>query len=535
MAPSDAVRTAGQVGSLHVHVYDEREFAATVVELSQVLTSVFDREGRVVAFNRACEEATGYRASEVVGRLGRETIIPPEDVQVFDRILERAFESGASSPVRGSWLTKDGGRRTIEFSNRPLRDAEGAVTYFVATGLDVTERERATAEITRLASEQGALRRVATSVARAAKPEQIFEAVAEEAGRLLGADQAATIRFDGDVAVTVGRWWQGAVRGFEVGATVPLTNSDALTARIARTGRPARIDDYSRVGGEVAEQMVRLGYRSGIAAPIVVDGHTWGTLMVASAAAEPFSRDAEQRLCEFTELVALALESAQAHADLTASRARIVSAGDAARQRLERNLHDGAQQRLVALSLQIRLAQSRLHDDPDEAERLLAAVMDELQLALEELRELARGLHPAVLSERGLGPALEALVARAPFPVEITGNFGERLPGPVEAALYYVASESLANAAKHASPSVAVVRHGVDADSAWVEVEDDGGGGAHLDGGSGLQGLADRIAALGGRFALASPTGAGTLVRAELPLQQRGVSRIADPQEAVRR
>jgi PAS domain S-box-containing protein len=513
------VATGSSDGSAQGSLYEEHDFAAAVVELSQALISVFDREGRIVAFNRACEEATGYRACEVLGRPARETIIPPEDVELFDRILERAFEAGECCPVRGFWVTKEGGLRTIEFSNRPLADASGTVCYFVATGLDVTERDRATDEIVRLAAEHGALRRVATLVARAPEPQQVFQGVAEEAGRLLGASQAATIRFDGEVAVTVGRWYEGSARGFEVGATVPLTDSDGLTAVVARTGHPARIDDYSLVRGNVAEQMHRLGYRSGVAAPIVVEGHTWGTLLVASAGPEPLGPDAEQRLSDFTELVTLALESAQAHTDLTTSRARIVSAGDAERQRLERNLHDGAQQRLVALSIQLRLAQSRLRDDPDAADRLIAGVVTELQLALEELRELARGLHPAVLSERGLGPALESLAARAPFAVEISDGSKQRLPDPVEAALYYVVSESLTNAAKHASPSFATVRLGIDTGLASVEIADDGAGGADLGAGSGLQGLADRIATLGGHFTITSPYGAGTVIRAELPLQ----------------
>ena len=382
----------------------------------------------------------------------------------------------------------------------------------------MTELEHASEELLHLAAEQSALRRVATLVARVPVAETVFEVVAEEAGRLLGADQAATIRFDGEVGVTVGRWSGGSVRGFEVGSTIPLSDSEALSAQVARSCRPGRIDDYGSLRSEVAQQMQRLGYRSAVAAPIIVAGQTWGELMVASAEPEPLGADAEQRLGGFTELVALALESAQARSDLTASRARIVSAGDAERRRLERNLHDGAQQRLVTLALQLRLVQGRLRDDCDEAERMLTAAVDELLLALDELRELARGLHPAVLCEHGLGFALESLAMCAPFPVELSHKKLQRLPDPVEAALYYVAAESLTNAAKHGSPSLATVRVGSERSSAWVEVEDDGAGGAQLDGGSGLQGLADRIAALGGRFSLTSPPGVGTVVRAELPL-----------------
>jgi PAS domain S-box-containing protein len=509
-------------------VLEDPGFAATVLALSQALMSVYDREGRIVAFNRACEEATGFAAEEVLGRPAEETVVPAEDVEAFHEILHRAFERGESSPVRGFWMTKDGRRLTIEFSNRPLVNAAGVLSYFVATGLDVTEREQATERIVRLASEQGALRRVATLVARAPAPEEVFHAVAEEAGRLLGADQASAIRFDGDVGVTVGRWSAAATRGFAVGATVSLSDSDALSATVARTGRPARVDDYGALSSPVARQMQQLGYRSAVAAPIIVEGRIWGLLMVASAEPDPLGREAEERLVDFGELVALALESAQAHTDLKESRARIVAVGDAERRRLERNLHDGAQQRLVALALQLRIAQGCLRDDPGLAESLLDEAVGEFQLAIEELREIARGLHPAALVERGLPQALEALCSRAPFPVTASCKTDGRMPDAVEAALYYVAAEGLTNAAKHAAPTSMTVSVGRDAGAAWIEVADDGVGGAELGGGTGLQGLADRIASLGGRFSVTSPAGRGTRVRAEVPLGKSGVSRLAE-------
>jgi PAS domain S-box-containing protein len=497
---------------------EERDFAEAVVDLSETLICVFDREGRIVRFNRAAERATGWSAGEVLGRDARDLIVPPEHRQLFDEILEAAFERRQPHPMRGYWRTKAGGHRLIDFANRALEDADGAVRYFVSTGLDVTERERATEEIVRLASEQAALRRVATLVARGAAPELVFDAVAEETGKLLDVESVGTIRFDGDVATTVGRWSVGPIRAFPAGAVVPLTGSDGLTAVVARTGRPARIEDYSAVRGEAAQRMHEAGYRSGVGAPIVVGGRTWGMLLVASTDERPLGADSERRLGDFAELVALALESAQARTELVESRARIVSAGDAERRRLERNLHDGAQQRLVTLSLQLRLAQGRLRNDPDAADALIGAAADELQLALEELRELARGLHPAVLADRGLVPALEALAARAPFPVEVEGVPAERLAEPVEAAVYFVVSESLANAAKHAEPSHATVTVATTGDAVSVEIADDGRGGAVLEGGTGLRGLADRVEALGGMLSVASAAGEGTTVRAELPL-----------------
>ncbi len=222
----------------------------------------------------------------------------------------------------------------------------------------------------------------------------------------------------------------------------------------------------------------------------------------------------------------LALENERLLAELRAqleeikdSRARIVEASVAERRRLERNLHDGAQQRLVTLSLHLRMAQETLHDDPPAAEALLAGVGDELKQALEDLRELARGLHPAVLSDRGLAPALQSLANRAPFPVEISGVPALRLPEAVEAAMYYVVAETLTNAAKHSHASAARIEVSAGNGSVAVVVRDDGDGGANVMGGSGLRGLADRVAALDGQFEFESPIGAGTAVRAEFPLR----------------
>jgi signal transduction histidine kinase len=199
-----------------------------------------------------------------------------------------------------------------------------------------------------------------------------------------------------------------------------------------------------------------------------------------------------------------------------------VEAGISERRRLERNLHDGAQQRLVSLALQLRLARQTLERDPAEAGEMLASAGDELNLALEELRELARGLHPAILSDRGLQAAFDSLAARAPFPVEIAGVPAERFDEALEAALYYVVAESLTNAAKYASASTARIRMSKTDTAVVVEIQDDGRGGANLGGGSGLRGLADRVEALGGHFDVRSPLGAGTVVHVQLPL--RGAS-----------
>jgi PAS domain S-box-containing protein len=221
---------------------------------------------------------------------------------------------------------------------------------------------------------------------------------------------------------------------------------------------------------------------------------------------------------EFLMIVREITERKRQQAELEASRARIVAAGDDARRKFERNLHDGAQQRLVSLSLALRLAESRLRASPAEAEKLLEGAREELAQALEELRELARGIHPAVLTDRGLEAALEALAARSPLPVEIEGPDCE-LPPSVETAAYYVVSEALANVTKYAHASSVKVTVARGNGAALVEVEDDGVGGADPGRGSGLRGLDDRVASLGGTLAVESPPGAGTRVRAEIPLE----------------
>jgi signal transduction histidine kinase len=344
----------------------------------------------------------------------------------------------------------------------------------------------------------------------------VFQLVAEEAGRLLQARTAATVRFDQETAVVVGSWNDGEGRGIEVGTLVPYSDPDSPVYRVSHEG--GRVDDYAEIAGEAARLTRLAGYRSSVMAPITADGRLWGALAVFSASADHFPADAQQRLADFTSLVALALESAEAHDQLTASRARIVEAGVAERRKLERNLHDGAQQRLVTLAVHLRIAQESLRDDPAAAELMLASVGEDLKLALKELRELARGLHPAVLTDRGLEPALQSLAHRAPFPVELVGVPATRLDNAVEAAVYYVVAESLTNAAKHADASEVRVKISATDREVVVEISDNGSGGASMNRGTGIRGLADRIEALGGRLDLTSPLAGGTVVRATLPL-----------------
>jgi signal transduction histidine kinase len=381
---------------------------------------------------------------------------------------------------------------------------------------DVSERHAAEVALRQMAEEQAALRRVATAVAAERDPGDVFGLVTEEVGRLLNAQTSNLVRYEGDgTALVVGGWSQGDVGSVPVGDTVPLDGETAAT-RVWRTGRPSRVDSYERLSGVLAAQLRELGFRSAVAAPVTLAGTLWGAVIVSTVHPEPFPAGAEQRIADFADLAAQALANAQARADLAASRARLVEAGDAERRRLERNLHDGAQQRLVSLSLNLRLAARRCADDAESVAAFERAG-EELAQALEELRELARGIHPAILSQRGLEPAIEALATRAPLPVAIDVGLAERLPEAVEAAAYYVVAEALTNAARYAHASEVRVQVSRSNGLASIEVADDGIGGAGARRGSGLRGLADRVEALGGRLVLDSPMGVGTTLRAEIP------------------
>jgi signal transduction histidine kinase len=369
-----------------------------------------------------------------------------------------------------------------------------------------------------LLDEQAALRRVATLVAEAGDPARVFPIVTEEVGRLLAAQTANMVRYRHDgTADVLGQWNEPGVPSVPIGARIEL-DGDTLTPKICRSGRPERVDDYGGLTGLLAERLHALGIHSGVGAPIIFDGELWGAVVVSSVRAHAFPTGAEHRIAAFTELIAQALANAEAREQLAASRARVVAAGDAERRRLERNLHDGAQQRLVALAIGIRIADRLIDEDPEQAHAALARASDELSASLAELREIARGLHPAVLSDHGLEPAVKAVAQRAGLPVELTFDLAERPSPSVEVAAYYVIAESLTNVAKYAKASHASVEVRALGDRLLVAVTDDGVGGADTAGGSGLLGLGDRVAALGGRLHVESPPGQGTSVRADVPV-----------------
>jgi signal transduction histidine kinase len=378
------------------------------------------------------------------------------------------------------------------------------------------------AELQRLVDEQAALRRVAPLAARGAEPVEVFSAVAAEVGRFLDADLTWMVRFEADGTGTVIA--SAGPTNIPAGSRWKLEPKFGM-ATVARTGRPARIDDYSGATVGLPDAVRREGLKSAVACPIFVEGRLWGTIGAGSTGG-PLPPDAERRTAAFTELLGTAIANAESHAELTASRARIVAASDEARRRIERDLHDGAQQRLVALTLDLRAVQTLLPAD-GEIRVELARVEKRLADAQDELQEISRGIHPAILSESGLGPALKTLARRSPVPVALDVHVPERLPEQIEVAAYYVVSEMLTNTAKHANASEIDI--GVESHDAGlsVSVRDDGDGGADPAGGSGLTGLRDRAEALGGTISLQSPPGGGTALTVELPLNARHIKSVA--------
>ena len=399
-------------------------------------------------------------------------------------------------------------------------DTEARLTGFsdlVATAIANAEVR---VELRRFAEEQAALRRVATLVAQGAPPAMVFAAVTEEVGRVLSADYTAMSRYEPDGAVTVMGAWNSTGSGLAVpvGGRVELGGRNATT-QVFETGRPARIDHTAPdATGAPADLARSFGSRETVGVPINVEGRLWGVMNVFSTHEEPLHASTETRLAAFTELTATAIANADAQAALTASRARIVAATDATRRRIERNLHDGAQQRLVSLALQLRTAQAMVPPDAGELAAQLDRAANAVNDALDDVREIAHGIHPKVLARGGLRPALKTLVSRASVPVRLDVRVDERLPEQVELAAYYVVSEALTNAAKHASASEIDVDVEVDQGALRVEVRDNGQGGATFAYGTGLLGLKDRVDAVGGQLSLHSPRGAGTTLAIALPL-----------------
>lgn len=385
-------------------------------------------------------------------------------------------------------------------------------TDLVATAVSSAE---ARADVQRLADEQAALRRVATLVARESPPAEVFAAVAEEVVRLLHVETAKLIRYEPDATGTIVASWGESDAGLAVGTNWGL-DGDTVTAMVYRTQRPARIDSYADARGSLAAALFSAGIRSSVGTPVIVEGRVWGAMVAASRRPVPLPAGTESRVAEFTALVATAIANMQARSDLAASRARIVAATDQERRRVVRDLHDGAQQRLVHTIITLKRARQAFEGEAADAPTLLTEALDHAQQATAELRELAHGILPAALMHGGLRAGVQTLASRMPLPVE-NGVCEGRFPAAVEATAYFVVAEALTNVAKHAHAGRAVVTARVEVGTLRVEVRDDGVGGARRDG-SGLLGLGDRLAAHDGRLRVESRVDGGTLVAADIPI-----------------
>jgi signal transduction histidine kinase/ketosteroid isomerase-like protein len=396
-------------------------------------------------------------------------------------------------------------------------ETEERVAQFAELLSTAISNAESRATVARLAAEQSALRRIATLVAREYSPDDLFATLAEELGELLGVDAAAILRYEKDAIATVVAGWSDGAIDLGLGNRLPL-GGENLAGRVFRTGSAQRKEDYGGATGEIAATVRRLGIRSAVASPIVVEGATWGVIAVLSRKPEPLPRDTEARLAEFSRHAAMAVANAKSRSDLARSRARIVLAGDEARRRFERDLHDGAQQRLVSLGLELRAAEATVPAEQDDLRQVLSGVAGGLRDVIDGLRELSRGLHPAALSEGGLSSALRALVRRSAVPIDLRLDLDDRrFEESVEVAAYYAASEALANSAKHASASSTEVLVAHRDGRLDLIVRDDGKGGADASRGTGLIGLVDRVEAIGGTIQIDSSPGVGTTLSVRLP------------------
>ena len=387
--------------------------------------------------------------------------------------------------------------------------------------LEIAARERTEVSLRaseagyrRVADEQAALRRVATLVARGARPSEVFAAATDEVGRVLGTDVTWLRRYLPGPATA-------SIAAFAAGQRLPPEEPRPLGGHniatlVHKTGRPTRVQGSDWLLRDGKGQVLPI--TSGVGVPVVVAGNLWGVMAVASSTETPLPPDTEARLAAFTELIAMAIANAEAHDELSASRARVVASADETRRRIERDLHDGAQQHFVSLALQLRAVQASMPPDQAKLADELGRVATGLKDALADLRELSRGIHPAILAEAGLGPALRALARRSRAPVGLDVRIEDRLPERVEVTAYYIVSEALTNAAKHANATVVQVDVDATHSAVRLAVRDDGVGGADPARGSGLLGLYDRVEAAGGTITIHSPIGEGTELLVKLPL-----------------
>jgi signal transduction histidine kinase len=416
----------------------------------------------------------------------------------------------------------------------PPADTEARMSDFADLVATAIANAATRDELRVLAEQQAALRRVATLVARGVSPSEVFSAVAVELARCLGGyHHSVLFRYEPNGAGVLLAIDQGDPRDAAADEALPADvverlkkkyfgerfslEGESVATKVFRSGRAARMDSYDNAPGSIAARFRGLGIRTA-GAPIIVDGCVWGAAIVGTSAPVALPPDTEARIADFADLVATAVANAETRAQLAASRARIVAAGDGARRRIERDLHDGAQQRLVSLGLELRTAEASVPTDLHPLKKQISDIVSGLAEVSKEVQEISRGIHPAILSNGGLGPALKALARRSAVPVELDLGVDRRLPDSAEVAAYYVVAEALTNATKHARASVVKVCVEAEGANLHLSIRDDGIGGTDAAKGSGLTGLVDRVEALGGTMAIASHARSGTSLVVKIPL-----------------
>ncbi len=455
---------------------------SALMESSPLAIKEVDLENRVIVWNRAAERIFGWTREEMLGRPGAPMVPPSKQVE-HEELVARVSRGEAYTGYQTVRRRKDGTLFEVMMAAAPVLDATGRLVSHVVVYNDIS------------ASKQ--------------QEERLQALIDSSPLALVEFGPDTRIRLWNPAAERIFGWSRGEILGRGGLPMAPASKRAEGEELFARVHAGESLNDYETVRQRKDGTLVDVS----IAAAPIRDGsgQVLGNMVAYTDITERKAQEAEVHRLD-----------AELHArleELAASRARIVAAGDLERRRLERNLHDGAQQHLVILSLSLRLALAKLDSDPAAVRAALVEACDELALAHDDLRELARGLHPAVLSDRGLRAAVEVLTGRAPIPVEIADLPDGRLPEAVEAAAYYLIAEALTNVTKYAQASTVRVRVAASDASVVIEVSDDGVGGADPANGSGLRGLADRVEALGGALDVVSRAGAGTSLRAEIPIR----------------